>query len=146
MSLTTADAEIVIQKAPEILPEGVTKPCIISGIGLQSLLDEFRSSLQDQGDGPFPDPGWSSPVQRKVGRLPKDPRAASFPFQLPCSLRLSQGKRPHQTPSGSTKNLPGASQTDHRQKQKQALSRSLVSVIGTDQNGAIYVDIAQCHQ
>ncbi|MHB8421659.1 MAG: IS3 family transposase [Leptospirales bacterium] len=48
MSMTTADVEIVIQRALETLPKGVDKPRIISDNGPQYLSTEFRSYLRDQ--------------------------------------------------------------------------------------------------
>jgi putative transposase len=46
--MTTADVEIVIQRALETLPKGVAKPRIISDNGPQYLSTEFRSCLRDQ--------------------------------------------------------------------------------------------------
>ena len=48
MSMTTADVEIVIQKALETLPKGASKPRIISDNGPQYLSIEFRTYLRDQ--------------------------------------------------------------------------------------------------
>jgi len=43
-----ADAELVIQRTLETLPQGLAKPRIISDNGPQSLSTEFRSALRDQ--------------------------------------------------------------------------------------------------
>ena len=48
MSMTTADVELVIQRALETLPKSVAKPRIISDNGPQYLSTEFRSYLRDQ--------------------------------------------------------------------------------------------------
>jgi len=46
--MTTADVELVIQRALETLPPGLPKPRIISDNGPQYLSTEFRSTLRDQ--------------------------------------------------------------------------------------------------
>ncbi|AIA30419.1 integrase [Leptospirillum ferriphilum YSK] len=48
LSMTTADVELVIQRALETLPQGMAKPRIISDNGPQYLSTEFRSYLRDQ--------------------------------------------------------------------------------------------------
>ena len=48
LSMTTADVELVIQRALETLPKGMAKPRIISDNGPQYLSTEFRSYLRDQ--------------------------------------------------------------------------------------------------
>jgi len=48
LSMTTADVELVIQRALETLPKGLAKPRIISDNGPQYLSTEFRSTLRDQ--------------------------------------------------------------------------------------------------
>ena len=48
MSMTTADMELVLQRALETLPKGMAKPRIISDNGPQYLSTEFRSYLRDQ--------------------------------------------------------------------------------------------------
>ena len=48
LSMTTADVELVIQRALETLPKGLAKPRIISDNGPQYLSTEFLSYLRDQ--------------------------------------------------------------------------------------------------
>jgi transposase InsO family protein len=48
LSMTTADVELVIQRAWETLPKGMANPRIISDNGPQYLSTEFRSYLRDQ--------------------------------------------------------------------------------------------------
>ena len=48
LSMTTADVELVIQRALETLPKGLAKPRIISDNGPQYLSTEFRAYLRDQ--------------------------------------------------------------------------------------------------
>ena len=48
MSITTADVELVLQRALETLPKGMTKPRIISDNGPHYLSTGFRSCLRDQ--------------------------------------------------------------------------------------------------
>jgi transposase InsO family protein len=48
LSMTSADVELVIQRALETLPKGLAKPRIISDNGPQYLSTEFRSALRDQ--------------------------------------------------------------------------------------------------
>jgi len=47
-SMTTDDVELVIQRALESLPKGVSKPRLISDNGPQYISTEFRSYLRDQ--------------------------------------------------------------------------------------------------
>ncbi|MHB1287627.1 MAG: DDE-type integrase/transposase/recombinase [Leptospirales bacterium] len=48
MPMTTADVEIVIQRALETLPKDIGKPRIISDNNPQHLSNEFRSYRRDK--------------------------------------------------------------------------------------------------
>lgn len=82
----------------------------------------------------------------KLEGFPKTRERLPSPFNSLAPFDYLKGKDPIKHRLEVRKTSLELARQDHRQKQKQALSRSLVSVIGTDQNGAIYVDIAQCHQ
>ena len=70
LSMTTADVELVIQRALETLPKGMAKPRIISDNGPQYLSTGFRFTLRDRR-GSIPGSGWDilNPTERSNGSI-----------------------------------------------------------------------------